>query len=62
MLVDRDVFVSENASARAEGRAVAEGERALNPIYFPAPHEVARALYLAFKMPPRLPNEPGGCI
>ncbi|HEY4011702.1 MAG TPA: ABC transporter permease [Polyangiaceae bacterium] len=57
MLVDRDVFLSENASARAEGRAVADGERS-NPIYFPAPHEVARALYMAFKMPPRLPSEP----
>ena len=57
MLVDRDVFASENASARAEGRAVAEGVRA-NPIYLPAPHEVVRALYTAFTTPPRLPSEP----
>ena len=57
MLVDRDVFMSENQTARAEGRATAEGERS-NPIYFPAPHEVARALYAAFKTPPRLPSEP----
>ena len=57
MLVDRDVFLGENASARAEGRAVAEGKRS-NPIYFPAPHEVARALYMAFRTPPRLPSEP----
>ncbi len=57
MLVDMDVFASENQSARAEARPLATGERA-NPIYFPAPHEVARALYMAFKTPPRLPSEP----
>jgi NitT/TauT family transport system permease protein len=57
MLIERDVFLGENQTAQAEGRAVAQGERA-NPIYFPAPHEVARALYAAFKTPPRLPSEP----
>jgi NitT/TauT family transport system permease protein len=57
MLVDHDVFVSENAAARAEGRALAEGVRS-NPIYLPAPHKVAQALYTAFKTPPRLPTEP----
>ena len=57
MLVDRDVFVSENESARAEGRALATGARA-NPIYLPAPHRVAIALYTAFKTPPRLAGEP----
>src|SRR5580692_2175437 len=39
MLVDREVFDTENQSARAEGRALATGLRA-NPIYLPAPHEV----------------------
>jgi NitT/TauT family transport system permease protein len=57
MLVERDVFADENKTARAEGRAVATGSRA-NPVYLPAPHEVARALYVAFKTPPRLPSEP----
>jgi NitT/TauT family transport system permease protein len=57
MLVEREVFASENEAARAEGRRPAEGARA-NPIYFPAPHEVARALYSAFTTPPRLPSEP----
>ncbi len=57
MLVDNDVFVAENATARAEGRAIAEGSRA-NPVYLPAPHQVAFALYTAFKTPPRLPSEP----
>jgi NitT/TauT family transport system permease protein len=57
MLVERDVFADENKTARAEGRAAATGSRA-NPVYLPAPHEVARALYVAFKTPPRLPSEP----
>jgi NitT/TauT family transport system permease protein len=29
-----------------------------NPVYLPAPGEVARAFYTAFKTPPRLPSEP----
>jgi NitT/TauT family transport system permease protein len=57
MLVERDVFADENRSALAEGRALATGSRA-NPVYLPAPHEVGRALYVAFKTPPRLPTEP----
>jgi NitT/TauT family transport system permease protein len=57
MLVERDVFASENWTAGVEGRERAEGRRS-NPIYLPAPHEVVRALYAAFKTPPRLPSEP----
>jgi NitT/TauT family transport system permease protein len=57
MLVEQDVFESENATARAEGRALAQGVRS-NPIYLPAPHQVAVALYTAFKTPPRLATEP----
>jgi NitT/TauT family transport system permease protein len=57
MLVERDTFADENRTARAEGRAIATGARA-NPVYFPAPHAVARALFVAFKTPPRLPTEP----
>jgi len=60
MLVDRDTFADENRTARAEARAVATGSRA-NPVYLPAPHEVARALYVAFKTPPRLPRKTITC-
>ncbi len=57
MLVERAAFQAENDKALAEHRAQASGERR-NPIYLPAPHEVARALYTAFRTPPRLPTEP----
>jgi NitT/TauT family transport system permease protein len=57
MLVERAAFLAENQKARAEHRAQASGEPR-NPIYFPAPHEVARAMYTAFRTPPRLPSEP----
>jgi NitT/TauT family transport system permease protein len=57
MLVERDTFDDEKRAARAESRAPPTGSPA-NPVYLPAPHEVARALYVAFKTPPRLPSEP----
>jgi NitT/TauT family transport system permease protein len=57
MLIERETFADENKTAASEGRAQATGSRA-NPVYLPAPHEVARALYVAFKTPPRLPSEP----
>jgi NitT/TauT family transport system permease protein len=57
MLVEKDTFADETRAARAEGRALPTGAPA-NPVYLPAPHEVARALYVAFKTPPRLPSEP----
>jgi NitT/TauT family transport system permease protein len=50
-------FEQEVAKARSEGLAPPEGYR-VNPVYLPAPHEVARAFYTAFITPPRLPNEP----
>ena len=56
-LLERETFEAENHRARAEGRALARGEPA-NPIYLPAPHQVARALVAAFRTPPRLPTEP----
>jgi NitT/TauT family transport system permease protein len=54
MLVKREVFVARNdelivAGVRQEGWA--RGVRK-NPIYLPAPHEVARAFYTGFKTPP----------
>jgi NitT/TauT family transport system permease protein len=57
MLVPTETFVAENAKAAASGRALAVGVPK-NPIYLPAPHEVARALVTAFATPPRLPTEP----
>ena len=57
MRIEREAFVAENAKAAAAGRAQATGTPR-NPIYLPAPHEVARALVTAFRTPPRLPSEP----
>jgi NitT/TauT family transport system permease protein len=57
MLVERDAFAEESARAVAAGGGRPEGVRA-NPIYLPAPHEVAFALVTAFRTPPRLPSEP----
>ncbi len=57
MLVDAEAFAAENAQAHAAGRLPASGVPS-NPIYLPAPHEVARALVTAFRTPPRLPSEP----
>jgi len=50
--VDRADFEKENAGLKAEGKALAQGEPA-NPIFLPAPHEVAEALVTAFTTPPR---------
>lgn len=57
MLVQRGTFEREAATARQTGAALPQGVRA-NPIYLPAPHEVARAFLTAFQTPPRLPTEP----
>lgn len=57
MLIERETFSAENAKAAAAGKALATGTRE-NPIYLPAPHRVAMAMYTAFKTPPRLPSEP----
>jgi NitT/TauT family transport system permease protein len=56
-MVERDVWNEHVAAAHAAGKVAATGERA-NPIYLPAPHKVAEALYTAFMTPPRLPTEP----
>lgn len=56
-LVERKVFAAENDKMRAAGLPLAEGVRA-NPIFLPAPHEVATALYKSFTTPPRRKGEP----
>ena len=55
--VPRATFFQEVAKARAAGLDVPQGIR-VNPPYLPAPHEVVRAFYTAFKTPPRLQDEP----
>lgn len=52
MYVDRGVFAEENGRLAADGKAAAVGARA-NPIFLPAPHEVAVALFTAYTTPPR---------
>lgn len=55
-LLEREAFDTAAAKAVAEGLAAPRGERA-NPIYLPAPHRVARALYTAFTTKPVLRGE-----
>jgi NitT/TauT family transport system permease protein len=57
MLVQKEVFLSEQLRTQKEKSAPPTGLPA-NPIFFPAPHEVAQAFLKAFSTPPRLPNEP----
>jgi NitT/TauT family transport system permease protein len=56
MLVEQDVFQRERELVRAAGTAEPQGEPA-NPIYLPAPHQVARAFYTAFTTEPERRNE-----
>lgn len=56
MQVDREVYERELEAMRTEGLTPPEGRRT-NPIYLPAPHEVATALYTAFTTPPERRNE-----
>lgn len=57
MLVDREVFDREAEAMAAAGKPLPQGDPA-NPIYLPAPHEVAVALYTAFTTEPKRRNEP----
>jgi NitT/TauT family transport system permease protein len=56
MLVDREVFDKETLAAREAGEAEPEGVPA-NPIYLPAPHQVAQAFYTAFTTEPKRRSE-----
>lgn len=49
--VDLESFALRNAELAQAGGKLAVGER-VNPIYLPAPHEVARAFYTAFTTEP----------
>jgi NitT/TauT family transport system permease protein len=57
MVVDRAQFADETAYAREQNLAVPAGIPA-NPIYLPAPHEVARALYTGFTQAPLQKDAP----
>jgi NitT/TauT family transport system permease protein len=56
MQVERELFERELANADSAGKALPEGVPA-NPIYLPAPHEVAMAFYTAFTTEPQRRNE-----
>lgn len=56
MLIDRDVFDKESKALTASGGVLPVGKPA-NPIYLPAPHEVAVAFYTAFTTEPRRRSE-----
>ena len=51
MLVDKVTFNDEFNAMQRDGKAQPQGYPA-NPIYLPAPHAVAKALYTAFVTPP----------
>lgn len=55
-LVDREVFDQEDLAMREAGQARPQGDPA-NPIYLPAPHEVATAFYTAFTTEPKRRSE-----
>lgn len=56
MLVDRELFDKEVEIAVNDSKVLPQGKLA-NPIYLPAPHEVAIALYTAFTTEPKRRNE-----
>ena len=56
MLIDRDVFDKEVEAATTDSKKIPRGLPA-NPIYLPAPDEVATALYTAFTTEPKRKNE-----
>jgi len=56
MLIDREDFDREVETATKDSKTIPQGLPA-NPIYLPAPHEVATALYTAFTTEPKRKNE-----
>ncbi len=53
---DRELFADVNVEAIAAEQLPAVGVRA-NPVFLPAPHEVARGFYRAFTEPPQLTGD-----
>jgi NitT/TauT family transport system permease protein len=56
-LVEKSVFAVENQKMQAAGQPLATGSPA-NPVFLPAPHEVAVSLYKGFTTPPRRKGDP----
>jgi len=57
MLVDKSAFENEYANMQKQSLALPHGEPA-NPIYLPAPHQVAKAFYTAFTTAPEQKDSP----
>ena len=57
MQVERTEFQEQNQKQIAEGGKPASGNR-VNPVYLPAPHQVAKAMVTAFLTPPIRSGEP----
>lgn len=56
MLVERDVFADQVQLATEQQQALPQGNKT-NPIYLPAPHEVATAFVTAFTTEPKRSSE-----
>jgi NitT/TauT family transport system permease protein len=56
-IVESDAFYAENQAVAGRGGRPARGSAA-NPVFLPAPHQVARALVTGFTTPPARPDEP----
>ncbi|MCD8166602.1 MAG: hypothetical protein LUE93_11115 [Bacteroides sp.] len=57
MLAEKSVFVAQNQLMKRQGLKEATGIPA-NPVYLPAPHEVAVGLVKSFTTPPLRQDEP----
>jgi NitT/TauT family transport system permease protein len=57
MRTDRSTFADESANMKAQGQPLPQGIAA-NPVYLPAPHEVAKAFYTAFTTAPPQQGDP----
>lgn len=57
MLVNKEEFADQSKQMKGQGLMLPTGAPA-NPIYLPAPHEVAKALYTGFTTPPAQKDAP----
>jgi len=57
MRMDRELFAEEVVAMQEAGKAAPQGTPA-NPVYLPAPHEVAKAFYTAFTTAPEQKDAP----
>lgn len=61
-LIDKDAFNAIIEQKKAKNPDISQDQLPqgipANPVYLPAPHEVATALYTAFTTPPKRANEP----